>query len=75
MTAALAGDAKKALAMQDKLVPLDQAIFIEPGLCGAKYGLSVLGKLVEEVRLPLVPVTEPTRAAIRAAMTHAGLIN
>ena len=75
MTAALAGDAKKALALQDKLVPLDQAIFIEPGLCGAKYGLSVLGKLVEEVRLPLVPVTEATRTAIRAAMTHAGLIN
>ena len=75
MNAALAGDAKKALAMQDKLVPLDQAIFIEPGLCGAKYGLSVLGKVVEEVRLPLVPVTESTRAAIRAAMLHAGLIN
>ena len=56
-------------------VPLDQAIFIEPGLCGAKYGLSVLGKVVEEVRLPLVPVTESTRAAIRAAMLHAGLIN
>ena len=75
MNAALAGDAKNALAMQDKLVPLDQAIFIEPGLCGAKYGLSVLGKVVEEVRLPLVPVTESTRAAIRAAMLHAGLIN
>ena len=75
MNAALAGDAKKALAMQDKLVPLDQAIFLEPGLCGAKYGLSVLGKVVEEVRLPLVPVTEPTRVAIRAAMTHAGLIH
>ena len=75
MMAALAGDAKKALAMQDKLVPLDQAIFIEPGLCGAKYGLSLLGKVVEEVRLPLVPVTEPTRQAIRQAMTHAGLIN
>jgi 4-hydroxy-tetrahydrodipicolinate synthase len=75
MSAALAGDAQKALALQDQLVPLDQAIFIEPGLCGAKYGLSVLGKMVEEVRLPLVPVTEQTRTAIRAAMSHAGLIN
>ena len=75
MSAALAGDAQKALALQDQLVPLDQAIFIEPGLCGAKYGLSVLGKIGEEVRLPLVPVTEQTRTAIRAAMSHAGLIH
>jgi len=63
------------LALQDQLVPLDQAIFIEPGLCGAKYGLSVLGKIGEEVRLPLVRVTEQTRTAIRAAMSHAGLIH
>jgi 4-hydroxy-tetrahydrodipicolinate synthase len=75
MNAALAGDAQKALSLQDRLVPLDQAIFIEPGLCGAKYGLSLLGKIVEDVRLPLVPVTEPTRAAIRAALLHAGILH
>ena len=75
MNAALAGDMTKALAMQDKLVPLDVAIFLEPGLAGAKCGLSILGRMTEEVRLPLMAVTEPTRARIRAAMVHAGLID
>jgi 4-hydroxy-tetrahydrodipicolinate synthase len=75
MEAALAGDMKRALALQDRLVPLDLAIFLEPGLCGAKYGLSALGRMSDEVRLPLVPATEPARKAIRSAMVHAGLLN
>ncbi len=48
---------------------------MEPGLVGAKYGLSVLGKLENEVRLPLVTVSEGVAKKIRDAMTHAGLIN
>ncbi|WP_293866716.1 4-hydroxy-tetrahydrodipicolinate synthase [uncultured Alsobacter sp.] len=75
MEAALEGDMKRALALQDRLVPLDVAIFLEPGLAGAKYGLSALGRMSDETRLPLVPATEPTRKAIRAAMVHAGLLN
>lgn len=75
MAAALAGDMKKALALQDKLVPLDQAIFMEPGVAGSKCGLSILGRVNNEVRLPLVTVTKQTEQAIRAAMVHAGLIN
>ena len=72
--ATLKGDYRQALIMQDKLIPLHDAIFKEPGLAGAKYALSLLGKLEEEVRLPLLPVTEPTRAIIRAAMVHAGVL-
>ena len=64
-----------ALKIQDRLTPLHSAIFVEPGLAGAKHGLSVLGRLVDEVRLPLMPVTAPTQKIIRAAMVHAGLIN
>jgi len=75
MAAALAGNSAQALALQDKLVPLDQAIFIEPGLAGAKAALSLMGRGNEEVRLPLVPVTEATKATIKAALLHAGLIN
>ncbi len=56
-------------------MPLHDAIFKEPGLAGAKHGLKLLGRLDEEVRLPLVPVTPPTGKAIRDAMVHAGLIN
>ncbi len=72
--ATLAGDYVRALEIQDRLVPLHEAIFKEPGVAGAKYGLSLLGKVRDEVRLPLIPVTEPTRAVIRAAMIHAGVI-
>jgi 4-hydroxy-tetrahydrodipicolinate synthase len=73
--ATLAGDYRKALDYQDRLMPLHEAIFIEPGLAGAKYALSVLGLCAPEVRLPLVPVTEATQARIREAMRHAGLIS
>ena len=55
-------------------MPLHEAIFIEPGLVGAKYGLSLLGLCSEDVRLPLVGLTDPTKARIKAAMQHAGLI-
>ena len=71
----LAGDYAGALKVQDRLVPLHDAIFLEPGLTGAKHGLSLLGRGNEEIRLPLVPVTEPVRKAIRSAMVHAGLLN
>ncbi len=73
--ATLAGDFKAALALQDRLMPLHEAIFIEPGLAGAKYGLSLLGRCSEDVRLPLVGLTDGTKARIRSAMQHAGLIN
>lgn len=72
--ATLRGDFAKALEYQDKLMPLHEAIFIEPGLVGAKYALSVLGLCSEEVRLPLVGLTDGTKAKIKAAMKHAGLI-
>jgi 4-hydroxy-tetrahydrodipicolinate synthase len=55
-------------------MPLHEAIFIEPGVAGAKYAMSKLGLCSEEVRLPLLPVTEATRAKIDAAMAHAGLV-
>ena len=73
-SATLAGDYARALDYQDRLMPLHEAIFIEPGLVGAKYGLSLLGLCAEEVRLPLVPLTDGTKARIKAAMQHAGLL-
>ncbi|AHD01806.1 4-hydroxy-tetrahydrodipicolinate synthase [Leisingera methylohalidivorans] len=72
--ATLAGDYASALAYQDKLMPLHEAIFIEPGLAGAKYGLSKLGMCSEEVRSPLTTLEDSTKAAIDAAMGHAGLL-
>ncbi|MDD9742978.1 MULTISPECIES: 4-hydroxy-tetrahydrodipicolinate synthase [Marinovum] len=71
--ACLAGDYAKALEIQDRLMPLHQAIFAEPGLCGVKYAMSRLGLCENEVRLPLLPVSEPTRALIDAGLRQAGL--
>jgi 4-hydroxy-tetrahydrodipicolinate synthase len=73
--ACLAGRYDEALKIQDRLVPLHAATFLEAGVTGAKYGLSLLGKLGEEVRLPLVPGAVSTKKAIRAAMVHAGVLN
>jgi 4-hydroxy-tetrahydrodipicolinate synthase len=73
--ACLKGDYAGALAVQDRLVPLHAALFIEPNPAGPKYALSALGRTTDEVRLPMVPATEATRSAIRGAMVHAGLLN
>ena len=73
--ATLAGDYAKALEYQDRLMPLHEAVFTEPGLVGAKYGLSVLGRCSEEVRSPLVGLTDPTKEKMQAAMRHAGILN
>ena len=69
-----AGDFVKALEYQDRLMPLHEAIFMEPGVAGAKYGLSRLGLCSDEVRSPLTALEDSTKAAIDAAMEHAGLI-
>ncbi|MAQ81850.1 4-hydroxy-tetrahydrodipicolinate synthase [Psychromarinibacter halotolerans] len=73
--ACLAGDYATALTIQDRLMPLHKAIFTEPGLCGAKFGLSVLGMCNDSVRSPLVDLTDGTKQMMRDAMVHAGLIN
>lgn len=75
MEAALKGDYAKALRVQDRLVPLHDATFKEPGLAGAKHGLKLLGRIEEEIRLPLMPVTPATGKTIREAMVFAGLLN
>ncbi|MFV0360304.1 4-hydroxy-tetrahydrodipicolinate synthase [Tropicimonas sp.] len=67
------GDYAAALGFQDRLMPLHRAIFFEPGLAGAKFGLSLLDRCSEEVRLPLVGLTDGTKAAIRNAMVFAGI--
>jgi 4-hydroxy-tetrahydrodipicolinate synthase len=74
--ATLRGDYAHALKVQDRLVPLHDATFREPGLAGAKLGLALLGRGNEEVRLPLLPVQNPgNRACMKEALVHAGLLN
>lgn len=73
--ATLAGDFVTALEIQDRLMPLHHSIFVEPGLCGAKYAMSRLGLCDEEMRAPLFPVSQPTRDMIDNGLRHAGLLN
>jgi len=74
-SACLKGDYAAALKLQDKLMPLHHALFIETNPAPAKYALSLLGKCADTVRLPMVPLAETTKAAVRQAMVHAGLVN
>ncbi|HEY0220305.1 MAG TPA: 4-hydroxy-tetrahydrodipicolinate synthase [Afipia sp.] len=74
-SACLRGDYAGALKIQDKLTPLHINLFIESNPAPVKYALSLLGKMSDTLRLPMVPVSEPTKAAVRSAMVHAGLIN
>ncbi|MFO1140810.1 MAG: 4-hydroxy-tetrahydrodipicolinate synthase [Amaricoccus sp.] len=73
--AMLAGDYARALTYQDRLMPLHRACFAEPNPAPTKFALSLLGKCSEELRSPMVPIEEPTREKVRAAMRHAGLLN
>jgi len=71
----LRGDFASALVQLDRIMPLHEAIFAEPGLCGAKYGMSLLGLCADEVRSPLTTLTDETKDQIKAAMIYAGLLN
>lgn len=73
--ACLGGDYAQALALQDRLMPLHEALFVEPNPTGSKYALSLLGKMQNELRLPLVTVSGPTEERVRSALLHAGLLN
>ncbi len=73
--ACLSKDYAAALALQDRLTPLHSALFADPNPAGPKYALSLLGKMREDVRLPMVPAGETARALVKSAMVFAGLIN
>lgn len=73
--ACLAGNYAKALEIQDQLFPLHQALFVEPNPAPSKAALSLLGRMSDEVRLPMVPASAATRETLKKALVHAGLMN
>jgi 4-hydroxy-tetrahydrodipicolinate synthase len=73
--ATLKSDYKTALKLQDRLMPLHHALFIETSPGPVKFAVSLLGHCTPEARLPMVPVAESTRKAVKDAMVHAGLLN
>jgi 4-hydroxy-tetrahydrodipicolinate synthase len=72
--ACLEGDFRTALALQDRLMPLHDALFVETSPGPVKYAASRLGLCSAETRLPLVPVSEATRKAVDSALVKVGLI-
>jgi len=73
--ATLRGDYAEALKLQDRLMPLHHALFVETSPGPVKYAASLLGLCQAEARLPMVPVGESTRTVVKAALVHAGLLN
>lgn len=73
--ATLRGDFKAALKLQDRLMPLHHALFVETNPGPIKYAVSLLGHCSAEARLPMVPVTDGAKKIIKDAMIHAGLLN
>lgn len=68
------GDYAGARGIDDKLAALHEALFVEPSPGPVKYACSLLGLCSEEVRLPILTLSEPAKALVRAAMAEAGLI-
>jgi len=71
--ACMAGDYAKALEIQDRLMPLHDALFVESNPGPIKYAVSKLGICGDETRLPLAPITEATRAIVDAALEKASI--
>lgn len=69
------GDFKTAMQINERLLPVSDAMFCETSPGPVKYAASLLGRASAELRLPLAPIAEASRQKVRAAMTKAGLIN
>ncbi len=69
-----AGDYQTVFRIRDQLGPLHNAMFLETNPAPAKYGVSLLGRCENSVRLPLVAVTAETQAKVKAEMSKLSLI-
>lgn len=68
------GAFEAARAIDDTLAPLHKVMFVEPSPAPAKYACALLGLCTDEVRLPILTLSDGAKAQVRQAMTQAGLI-
>jgi 4-hydroxy-tetrahydrodipicolinate synthase len=73
-TAALAGRFDQAAALDRHIVPLHQALFVEPNPIPVKWAAERMGLVAAGIRLPLTPLSEARRAAVEKAMREAGIV-
>jgi 4-hydroxy-tetrahydrodipicolinate synthase len=71
--ACLTGDWTAALALQDRLIDLHKALFLDASPAPTKFALAHLGLISEECRLPITPCAEGVKSDILAAMARAGV--
>lgn len=69
------GDLAEVARINDRLMPLHEALFVESSPGPVKYAASQLGLCENRLRLPLVTVSSSTEERVRDAMVHAGLLN
>lgn len=69
------GDFATVERIRDQLMPLHDSMFVETSPAPVKYAASLLGKCAEDVRLPLVPVSDATREIVREAMKKTGVLS
>jgi 4-hydroxy-tetrahydrodipicolinate synthase len=72
--AALAGELATARALNDRLLPLHRRLFAEPNPIPVKWALAEMGRIKNELRLPLVPLSPSLHDAIRSALRTAGCL-
>ena len=74
LNACLAGDFTAARAMQDRLIGLHKALFLDASPSPTKFALAQLGLCTDESRLPIAPCAEGVKPAILDAMRDAGVL-
>jgi 4-hydroxy-tetrahydrodipicolinate synthase len=72
---ALAGEGDAARALNERLMPLHRALFLESNPIPVKWAVAELGLMPPGIRLPLTPLSPQHHEAVRAALRHAGVLD
>jgi 4-hydroxy-tetrahydrodipicolinate synthase len=73
--AAVAGDAKRAIALNQRLMGLHQKLFVEANPIPVKWALARMGRIGEAIRLPLTPLAPAFHETVVAALREAGCLS
>jgi 4-hydroxy-tetrahydrodipicolinate synthase len=73
--AAMAGRVAEAIAINDKLIPLHNRLFVEPNPVPVKWALQQMGRMQGGIRLPLVPLGAASHDWLRGALRESGVLN
>jgi 4-hydroxy-tetrahydrodipicolinate synthase len=72
--AAIAGDAVKARAIHEKLMPLNKTLFIESNPIPVKWALHEMGLMPDGIRLPLTQLSPACHEPLRQALRQSGVL-